>query len=130
MPAWSESAYAFAACDAFAAVSAQLPALAAAFLASLNMPMGSSSGWADSVPTAWPGGHEYPVLNPGLVTTRRPVRGWRTVFSAVETGASWRDRALDRSLETARARSAQRLERLIDAARELANETGSAGFTV
>jgi AcrR family transcriptional regulator len=43
---------------------------------------------------------------------------------------SWRDRALARTLEPARARSVDRLERLVDAARELANETGTAAFTV
>src|SRR5581483_10665751 len=42
----------------------------------------------------------------------------------------WRERALARSLEPARARSVDRLERLVDAARELANETGTAAFTV
>ncbi|MBM3670906.1 MAG: TetR/AcrR family transcriptional regulator [Actinobacteria bacterium] len=52
------------------------------------------------------------------------------MFSAAENEASWRDRALGRSLEPARARSAERLERLIGAARDLANETGSAAFTV
>src|SRR5262245_30091613 len=52
------------------------------------------------------------------------------MFSATETGASWRDRALERSLEPARARSVERLERLVGAARELANETGRAAFTV
>ncbi len=43
---------------------------------------------------------------------------------------SWRDRALARTLEPARARSVDRLERLVDAARDLANETGTAAFTV
>ena len=43
---------------------------------------------------------------------------------------TWRDRALARTLEPARARSVDRLERLVDAARELANETGTAAFTV
>jgi AcrR family transcriptional regulator len=43
---------------------------------------------------------------------------------------TWRDRALARSLEPARARSVDRLERVVDAARDLANETGSAAFTV
>jgi AcrR family transcriptional regulator len=43
---------------------------------------------------------------------------------------SWRDRALARTLEPARARSVNRLERLVEAARDLANETGSAAFTV
>lgn len=52
------------------------------------------------------------------------------MFSAVANEASWRDRALERSLEPARARSVERLERLVDVARVLANETGNAGFTV
>ena len=43
---------------------------------------------------------------------------------------TWRDRALARSLEPARARSVDRLERFLDAARDLANETGTAAFTV
>lgn len=51
-------------------------------------------------------------------------------FPDTETLDPWRDRALDRSLQGARARSADRLERLLVAARELANETGSASFTV
>jgi AcrR family transcriptional regulator len=52
------------------------------------------------------------------------------MFSETVNVASWRDRALERSLEPARARSVERLERLVDAARDLANETGSAAFTV
>jgi AcrR family transcriptional regulator len=44
--------------------------------------------------------------------------------------AQWRARALERSLEAARARSVDRIERLVAAARDLANETGSAAFTV
>lgn len=43
---------------------------------------------------------------------------------------AWRDRALERSLGDVRARSVERMERLVDAARELAAETGSASFTV
>jgi AcrR family transcriptional regulator len=43
---------------------------------------------------------------------------------------TWRDRALARTLEPARARSVDRLERVVDAARDLANETGTAAFTV
>ena len=43
---------------------------------------------------------------------------------------SWRERALARSLEAPRARSVERLERLVSAARDLANETGTASFTV
>jgi AcrR family transcriptional regulator len=43
---------------------------------------------------------------------------------------AWRSRALDRSLEEPRARSVARMERLLAAARELANESGNAAFTV
>jgi AcrR family transcriptional regulator len=50
------------------------------------------------------------------------------MFSPPASDATWRDRALERSLGGAKARSADRLERLLDAA--LANETGSAAFTV
>ncbi len=42
----------------------------------------------------------------------------------------WQTRALGRSLAGARTRSIARLERLIGAARDLAEETGSAAFTV
>ncbi|MFO7589314.1 MAG: TetR/AcrR family transcriptional regulator [Acidimicrobiia bacterium] len=42
----------------------------------------------------------------------------------------WRERALARSLGAPRARSVERIERLVAAARELANETGTACFTV
>lgn len=42
----------------------------------------------------------------------------------------WRERALARSLEAPRARSVERIERLVAAARDLANETGAASFTV
>ena len=53
------------------------------------------------------------------------------MFSGPESAAgTWRDRALERSLEAPRARSVDRLERLVAAARDLANETGTAGFTV
>lgn len=52
------------------------------------------------------------------------------MFSPPESDAGWRDRALERSLGGAKARSVERLERLLDAARDLANETGSAAFTV
>ena len=44
--------------------------------------------------------------------------------------ASWQARALERSLADARARDVERMERLVDAARQLANESGSAAFTV
>ncbi len=40
------------------------------------------------------------------------------------------DRAVDRSLTRARARSVDRVERLVGAARDLANQTGGAAFTV
>jgi AcrR family transcriptional regulator len=43
---------------------------------------------------------------------------------------SAREQALSRSLEAPRARSVERLERLVDAARRLANGVGSASFTV
>jgi len=52
------------------------------------------------------------------------------VFSEPATDSPWRARSLDRTLGRARARSVERLERLLDAARDLANETGSASFTV
>lgn len=42
----------------------------------------------------------------------------------------WRERALARSLEAPRARSVERIERLVAAARDLANESGTAAFTV
>jgi AcrR family transcriptional regulator len=42
----------------------------------------------------------------------------------------WQARALARSLAGAQLRSVARMERLLDAARELASETGSAAFTV
>lgn len=42
----------------------------------------------------------------------------------------WEGRALRRSLHHAHARSRDRLQRLVSAARDLANETGSAAFTV
>jgi AcrR family transcriptional regulator len=46
------------------------------------------------------------------------------------SGSEWQARALRRSLEGARTRSVERMERLVAAARELANETGTAAFTV
>jgi AcrR family transcriptional regulator len=55
----------------------------------------------------------------------------RTAGSAGDSGGSeWQARALHRSLEGARTRSVERMERLVAAARELANETGTAAFTV
>jgi TetR/AcrR family transcriptional regulator len=51
-------------------------------------------------------------------------------FSEVASGTLWRTRALDRSLEEPRARSVARMERLVEAARQLANAQASAAFTV
>src|SRR4051794_35141299 len=45
-------------------------------------------------------------------------------------GSQWQARALRRSLEGAHTRSVERMERLVAAARDLANDTGSAAFTV
>jgi len=58
------------------------------------------------------------------------VPPWRIIFSETATAPSWRERALERTLEPARTRSVERLERFLDATRALANETGSAAFTV
>ena len=52
------------------------------------------------------------------------------MFSETASASGWRDRALERRLGGARARSVERLERLLDTARDLANEMGSAAFTV
>ena len=56
----------------------------------------------------------------------------RMAFSqeAIQRGSRWRTRALDRSLEPAATRSMERLERILDAARELADATEDASFTV
>jgi AcrR family transcriptional regulator len=43
---------------------------------------------------------------------------------------AWQTRALRRSLEPARTRSVERMERFVQAARSLADESGSAAFTV
>jgi AcrR family transcriptional regulator len=50
--------------------------------------------------------------------------------SAYEVSSGWQDRALRRSLDRARGRSLERMTRLVAAARDLANDTGSAEFTV
>src|SRR3954468_19948017 len=42
----------------------------------------------------------------------------------------WQGRALDRTVADTRARDVERMERCIAAARDLANETSSAAFTV
>jgi AcrR family transcriptional regulator len=49
---------------------------------------------------------------------------------ATEAASAWRDRALRRSLDPAATRSMARLERLLDAVRELTNEAEDASFTV
>jgi len=49
---------------------------------------------------------------------------------ATEAVPAWRDRALRRSLDAARTRSTARLDRLLDAARDLTDESGDAAFTV
>src|SRR5947209_713781 len=52
-------------------------------------------------------------------------------FSSEATeAAAWRDRALRRSLDPAATRSMARLERLLDAVRELTNESEDSSFTV
>lgn len=48
----------------------------------------------------------------------------------IDAVPAWQQRALQRSLAGARERSVERLAGLIDAARQLATETGSADFTV
>jgi TetR/AcrR family transcriptional regulator len=53
-----------------------------------------------------------------------------TAAARSEAPFAWEDRALDRSLSAARDRSAARGRRLVDAARALANESGSSAFTV
>src|SRR3954452_18722200 len=56
----------------------------------------------------------------------------RMAFSqaATPTVPSWRERALDRSLEPTKTRSNERLDSLLNATRELADATADASFTV
>src|SRR4051812_3419157 len=49
---------------------------------------------------------------------------------ATEAAGAWRDRALRRSLDPAATRSIERLERMLDAVRDLTNEAEDASFTV
>ena len=49
---------------------------------------------------------------------------------AIQRGSRWRARALDRSLEPAASRSMERLERILDATRELTDANEDASFTV
>jgi AcrR family transcriptional regulator len=48
----------------------------------------------------------------------------------VDEGLGWQVRAIDRTVADTRSRNVERMERCIAAARELANETSSAAFTV
>lgn len=48
----------------------------------------------------------------------------------LEVVPAWQQRALQRSMADARARSVERLGQFVDAARQLATETGDASFTV
>ncbi len=50
--------------------------------------------------------------------------------TAPRPSPAWQDRALDRTLAETRARDVERMERCVQAARDLANETASATFTV
>jgi AcrR family transcriptional regulator len=50
--------------------------------------------------------------------------------TALDVSPVWQARALDRSLDQARGRALDRMTRLVASARDLANETGSAAFTV
>lgn len=52
------------------------------------------------------------------------------VSAPVDGVPNWQVRALRRSLEPARSRSVERMERFVEAARDLAGESGSAAFTV
>jgi AcrR family transcriptional regulator len=56
--------------------------------------------------------------------------GKTALLPAAEGTPSWQVRALERSTADARARSVARLSQFVAAARTLATETGSAGFTV
>jgi AcrR family transcriptional regulator len=51
-------------------------------------------------------------------------------LAVTETGASWRDLAVNRSLDTARVRAENRVQRFLDAGFELANRTTGTEFTV
>src|SRR5438128_4383034 len=53
-----------------------------------------------------------------------------SAHDAGQSASHWQTRALRRSLKNAHTRSVERMERLLAAARDLANETGSAAFTV
>ena len=47
-----------------------------------------------------------------------------------ETGPAWRERAVSRSLDAARSRAEQRVQRFLDAAFELIDEKGTTEFTI
>ena len=61
---------------------------------------------------------------------RYPRRTMAFSSEATDVAEAWRDRALRRSLDPAATRSMARLERLLDAVRELTNEAEDASFTV
>src|SRR5579864_523993 len=61
---------------------------------------------------------------------RYPLRTMAFSSEATEAAIAWRDRALRRSLDPAATRSMARLERLLDAVREITNESEDASFTV
>jgi AcrR family transcriptional regulator len=54
----------------------------------------------------------------------------RTMVTNGSDAASWRDRAVERSLRGARAKAMSRSDRFIDAAMEILSETGRTDFTV
>jgi AcrR family transcriptional regulator len=58
------------------------------------------------------------------------MRGTALSNSASHDVPSWQVRGLDRSLDQARNRTVARMHRFVGAARDLANETGNASFTV
>jgi AcrR family transcriptional regulator len=67
---------------------------------------------------------------PFSIEVNDPPRATAAVESRGGLVPAWQTRALRRSLEPARARSVERMERFVQAARSLADETGSAAFTV
>src|SRR5438105_11281829 len=64
------------------------------------------------------------------VPLRYPRRTMAFSSEATEVAVAWRDRPLRRSLDPAATRSMARLERLLDAVRELTNEADDSSFTV
>jgi AcrR family transcriptional regulator len=62
------------------------------------------------------------------VNAEREVTGVETAGAAGESG--WRERAVSRSLNAARSRAEERVQRFLDAAFELIDEKGSTEFTI